>query len=692
MAELVTLTIDGRTITAPKGVTIWQAAKDAGIFIPIYCYHPKMAPLGACRICLVEVEKMPKPMAGCTTTVTEGMIVRTASQMAESARAGVMEFLLINHPLDCPICDKGGECDLQNYAVEYGQGVGRFREEKRHLDKAVELGPTIALDRERCIMCQRCVRFCSDIVQDEGLIISQRGAAAEIATFPGQPYDSQFSGNTVEICPVGALTSRTYRFKARPWELRHTPSVCTHCAVGCNIEVDARLGTEVVRFMSRTNDAVDDGWLCDRGRYGYGFIQHSERLKSPLLRKNGKLEPVSWPEAFEFITKKLQDIQTKHGGEAIAAIAGTHNTNEELYTFQKFARNTLGTTKVSQRQGSFAPFKLAELPKTLTATIQGMEKAKAILLIGADISDRQPILELRLKKARKLGAKLLFLGGTPGPLARFASAKIEVAPDKLAETVQAITAGVTGETTEAAYEKLVNILKAAGENTAIWFDEAATLFEGSGELLGHLAKLAEATGSMGKAGLGLGALVRANNSTGARDTAGLFESNLDYGTFLKGEAGIKAAYVLGTNPLADIEQFGGKSDSLSTLELLVVHEMFLSDTAKLAHVVLPVSSFAEIEGTYTNTEGRVQKIKSALPPVTGTAPTIAILIELAARLGKPLPKMGVAEIFNDLAANSEAYTGLTYETIGEHGQLRPLAIHRPPPVATLEAAPATGGA
>ncbi len=692
MAELVTLTIDGRTITAPKGTTIWQAAKDAGIFIPIYCFHPKMAPLGACRICLVEVEKMPKPMAGCTTTVTEGMIVRTASPMAESSRAGVMEFLLINHPLDCPICDKGGECDLQNYAVEYGQGVGRFREEKRHLEKAVELGPTIALDRERCIMCQRCVRFCSDIVQDEGLLISERGAQSQIDTFPGQPYDSQFSGNTVEICPVGALTARTYRFKARPWELRHTPSVCSHCSVGCNIEVDTRLGREVVRFMSRTNDGVDDGWLCDRGRYGYGFIQHAERLKSPLLRKNGKLEAVSWPEAFEFITKKLQEIQAKHGGGAIAAIAGTHNTNEELYTFQMFARNTLGTEKVSQRQGSFTPFKLAELPNILTATIQGMEKAKAILIVGADVSDRQPILELRLKKARKLGAKLLFLGGIPGPLARFAAAKVEIAPDKLAGAVQAITAGIKGETTDAAFEKLVGILKAAGENSAVWFDEAATLFEGNVELLGDLAKLAEATGSLGKAGLGLGVLVGANNSTGARDIAGLFESNLDYATFLKGDENIKAAYVLGTNPLADIEQFGGNSESLSNLELLVVHEMFLSDTAKLAHVVLPVSSFAEIEGTYTNTEGRVQKIKPALTPVAGTAPTIAILIELADRLGKPLPKMGVAEIFNDLAVNSEAYAGLTYEAIGAQGELRPLAIHRPPEVATAGAAPVTGGA
>src|SRR5690349_3092615 len=264
MADLVTLTIDGQTVQAPKGATIWQAAKDAGIFVPIYCYHPKMPLLGACRICLVEVEKMPKPAAACTTTIAEGMVVRTVSDPAEKARAGVMEFLLINHPLDCPICDKGGECDLQNYALEYGRGSGRFQEPKRHLGKAIELGSTIALDRERCIMCQRCVRFSSEIAQEEGLIILERGAAAEIGTFPGKPYESQFSGNTTEICPVGALTSRTYRFKARPWELRHTASVCPHCSVGCNIEIDNRLGREVVRFMSRENDAIDDSWLCDR--------------------------------------------------------------------------------------------------------------------------------------------------------------------------------------------------------------------------------------------------------------------------------------------------------------------------------------------------------------------------------------------------------------------------------------------
>ncbi|HEX2912974.1 MAG TPA: NADH-quinone oxidoreductase subunit NuoG [Chloroflexia bacterium] len=706
--ELVNITINGQQIQAKKGQTIWQAAKDAGIFIPIYCYHPKMPPLGACRICLVDVEKAPKPQAACTTGITEGMVVSTDSPMAEKARAGVMEFLLINHPLDCPICDKGGECDLQNYAVDYGRVTGRYFEEKRHLGKAIELGPTIALDRERCIMCQRCVRFGNEIVQDEGLIIIERGAESEIGTFPGKPYVSQFSGNVTEICPVGALTSRTYRFKARPWELRHTPSVCAHCSVGCNIEVDTRLGREVVRFMSRTNDHVDDGWLCDRGRYGYGFIQSEQRLRTPLIRRGAKLEPATWAEALDFIATRLKEIRQKYGPQAIGGIAGTHSTNEDLYLFQKLLRGLIGTNNIDHYHGSFGSVPVQAIPAIHSASIEGLETAKVIVLAGADPSDRQPVLELRIKKALKLGAKLVVIGPSLPALKRFTAVHIPVALEQVDAAVNAINTLLVkngkakglqteevktylgqqynnydaGTELSAQLQQVATLLEGA-ETASFLYDEAATLLPGNGELLTALARLALATGQLSVPGYGLMRLVEDNNSWGALDMGVTPEfgpaysatgKGLSYSEMVsgQGQAALKALLVMGANPLGRLQEMGGNANALANLELLVVQELFLSPTAEMAHVVLPAASFAEKEGTFTNTEGRVQHIAPAIPPLQGTAPDAAILLELANRLGAEVKTRTPAGIFDEIARVSPLHNGMSYAALGGEGLLRPM--------------------
>ena len=705
--ELVNLTINGQAVQAPKGATIWQAAKNAGIFIPIYCYHPKMPPLGACRICLVEVEKAPKPQAACTTAITEGMVVKLESDVAEKARAGVMEFLLINHPLDCPICDKGGECDLQNYAVEYGRSTGRYREDKRHLEKAIELGPTIALDRERCIMCQRCVRFGSEIVQDEGLIILERGVESEIGTFPGKPYDSQFSGNVTEICPVGALTSRTYRFKARPWELRHTPSVCAHCSVGCNIEIDTRLGSEVVRFMSRTNDSVDDGWLCDRGRYGYGFIQSEQRLRTPLVRCNGKLEPASWAAAFDFVASRLKEIKAQHGPQAIGGITGQHNTNEEFYLFQKVLRGLLGTGNVDHRHGSFGSVAPAALPTLHTATIAGLERAKVIVLVGANPGERQPIIELRIKKALKSGAKLVIVGPSVPALDRFAAVRLPVRVDQLEGATDALLAalvksggakGLQDENVKAHLSELyaafengpaqddkisqIAALLEGAERISFLYDETVSDEQTNPELLTSLARLALATGQLGLTGNGIGRLTAANNAWGALDmgvTPGVgpgymtAPAGLSYTEMIAPGSPLKALLVMGANPAKEQLAAGQATEALLNLDLLVVQELFLSETAMLADVVLPVASFAEKEGTFTNTEGRVQLITAAIPPLNGVAPEGAILLELASRLGAEVKTRTPAGLFDEIARVSPLYTGLNYGGLGESGALRPLA-------------------
>ena len=713
MAELVTLSIDGKTVQAPKGATIWQAARDANIFVPIYCYHPKMPPLGACRICLVEVEKTPKPQTACTTAIAEGMVVRTVSDYAEKARAGVMEFLLINHPLDCPICDQGGECDLQNFAVQYGRSQGRFQEEKRHLNKAVALGPNVALDRERCIMCQRCVRFGSEIVQDEGLIIEERGAASVISTFADLPYDSQFSGNTVEMCPVGALTARTYRFKARPWELRETASVCPHCSMGCNITVDTRLGTEVVRFSSRDNLEVDDSFLCDRGRYGYGFIQHSDRLKTPLMRKGSQLVPVSWQEAFDFVATRLKQIKAQSGPDAIGGIASTSATNEELYVFQKFMREVIGTNNLDHKHGNFGPADGPEIGWLHTATIAGLEQANLIVLTLADPSARQPILELRIKKALRKGAKLLIIGPAregdkPNPLDRFAAQIVRVTPSQAVEVLNSLVSALVfegsakglqrpqlkeyfadlnrqnqpvsqiGTLTAEQTTSLVQLLVGA-ERISFLYDDDATLVPGNENLLAALVNLALATDQLGRAGTGIGMLVGANNGVGARDMGVLPNNGPGYQP-IKGKAGLAYEQMLSAGSLkalvilgeAGVELTPERTAALRQLDLLVVSDMFLTPVGQLAHVVLPAASFAEKEGTFTNWEGRVQKINGAIPLTQGCAPDAAILLELATRLGKPLELRGPGDIFAQITQQSPLHANLDYTKIGSKGAFRHL--------------------
>ncbi|MGH2487418.1 MAG: 2Fe-2S iron-sulfur cluster-binding protein, partial [Ktedonobacterales bacterium] len=282
--EEVNVTIDGRAVSVPKGSVIWAAARKLGIEVPIYCYHPKMDPLGACRMCFVEVEKMPKLATACTTVVAEGMVVRTDTPNVRKGRRGTLEFLLINHPLDCPICDKGGECDLQDFTLRYGPGASRFDLSKRHFVKPIPVSANILLDRERCIACQRCVRFTQDVAMENGLIMEQRGFRTEVGVDPDAPFDSIFSGNVVEMCPVGALTAKSYRFTTRPWELKRTASVCGNCAVGCNVLVDVRVD-KALRQYSRANDSVDDGWLCDRGRWGLDAVNSMARLRTPLIRK-----------------------------------------------------------------------------------------------------------------------------------------------------------------------------------------------------------------------------------------------------------------------------------------------------------------------------------------------------------------------------------------------------------------------
>jgi NADH-quinone oxidoreductase subunit G len=701
--ELVHLTIDDIPVEVPPGTLVWAAAQKAGIEIPIYCYHPRMPPLGACRMCFVEIEKMPKPpQTACTTPVSEGMVVHTTTEKVLKARRGTLEFLLINHPLDCPICDKGGECDLQDFTLRYGPGGTRFNLYKRHYPKPIPVSDKVFLDRERCILCQRCTRFCSEISMDNGLVMISRGYKMEVGTAPDQAFDSIFSGNTVEMCPVGALTAAKYRFKARPWELKHIPSVCNNCSVGCNARIDVRVD-KIMRLMSRPNDAIDDGWLCDRGRWDFDYVNSSQRLRTPLIRRSGKLVPGTWEEALFYITARLKEIIATHGAQSIGGIGSTRTTNEEAYLFQKFMRQVIGTPNVDHHHGHFPGPRdtLTGRPWMMTNSIADIEKASPIVLVASDPYQRQPILNLRIKKAMKAGAKIYIINSDVTELDRLAASKISIPEHgagtaaKLllkytlnkavhADTYQDIRTKVQGEeknlrAAEEAFglETTTQLQHLADEIVAakgaiILYDEMATLDPGCKDLAADLQALAVITNNIGRPGAGVGPLFEDANSLGARDMGVLPDALPGYQPVkeiakpyfeMLSSPQIKALLIMGANPAQHLSD--GKLPS--SLEFVVVQDILLTETAQQADVVLPAVTFAEKDGSMTNVDHHVQAIRQALRPLPGAKADWEILVELAAHFGQHWDYDSPQDIFQEIANSNPFYADLTWEDLGAQG-------------------------
>lgn len=700
--ELVHLTIDDIPVAVPPGTLVWAAARQAGIEIPIYCYHPKMPPLGACRMCFVEIEKVPKPpQTACTTPVSEGMIVHTGTEKVLKARRGTLEFLLINHPLDCPICDKGGECDLQDFTLRHGPGGTRFDLYKRHYPKPIPVSDRVMLDRERCILCQRCTRFSSEISMDNGLVMISRGYKMEVGTAPDHAFDSIFSGNTVEICPVGALTATAYRFKARPWELKHIPGVCNNCSVGCNARIDVRVD-KIMRLMSRNNDAIDDGWLCDRGRWGFEFVNSAQRLRTPLVRYKGKLEPASWDDALYMIASRWRHIADSHGVNAIGGIGSTRTTNEEAYLFQKLLREVIGTPNIDHHHGHFPGPRdaLTGRPWMMTNSIADIEKAAHIVLIASDPYERQPILNLRIKKAMRAGARIYIVNEGETELDRFAASKVtvpqngagmaakmllkQVLSGELANPHQYedIRAELQGEdeqirASEKAFgletatqlQQLADVI-AGSPGAIILYDEMATLAPGCEGLAADLQALAVITGNVNRPGSGVGPLVEDANSLGARDMGLLpdalpgyqpvSEKGLSYDEILS-SPDIKALYVMGANPARHVAQLP------ANLEFLVVQDITLTETARQADVVLPAVTFAEKDGSMTNVDHHVQAIRHALRPFPGAKADWEIITALANCLGQKWNYTSPQEVLLEIAATNPFYTGLTWEDLGAQG-------------------------
>jgi NADH-quinone oxidoreductase subunit G len=722
--ELVTVTIDGREVSVPPGTLLWEAARRLDIEIPIYCYHPKMDPLGACRMCFVEVQGLPKPMTACTTTVTPNMVVSTDSAMVKKSRRGTLEFLLINHPLDCPICDKGGECDLQDFTLRHGPGTSRFDVSKRHFPKPVPVSEQILLDRERCIACQRCVRFCQDVAMENGLVMLERGFKTEVGVEEDAPFDSIFSGNVVEMCPVGALTAKSYRFVTRPWELRRTASVCGQCSVGCNVSVDVRVN-KVLRQYSRTNDSIDEGFLCDRGRWNTDASNSPDRLRTPLIRRNGAgspLEPATWDEALRFVGQRLREVAKQHGAEAVGGIGSTHTTNEEAYLFSKLLRAGLATNNVDHYHGRFPAIERNGLPWVWSDSIAGLEKASVIVLLGTDTYQRQPIVDLRIRRAIRKGTRVYVVSPEPARLDRLAAGTIRYTAGQTGTVARALLGTVLGEqltrgdfasSHAASVEALQTALGktdpatlaanagadagalqalareiAQAQGAVLLYDEMATREPSGATLAQDALQLALLTDNFGRPGAGAGPLLEDNNSLGARDM-GLLPDQLpgyrpladgaaltaewgaeppttagkDYDAMLSG--GVRALYVMGANPArhATAEQLA----RMEGLDLLVVQDLFLTETAKRATVVLPAVAYTEKDGTFTNTERAVQVVRRAMQELPGARPDWQILMGVANALDLGWRYRSPLEILAEIGRAVPLYAGVSRRGLGAEG-------------------------
>lgn len=685
--KLVKLTIDGVEIEVPEGTLIVNAAKMNGISIPVFCYHPKMEPVGMCRQCLVEIGRPtkdrttnewvrnedgslkitfgPKLETACTTPVSEGMVVVGESQKALAGRKDILEFLLTSHPLDCPICDKGGECPLQNLTMAYGPGKSRFLvDEKYHLKKMVPLGELIMLDRERCIQCGRCVRFQDEIVDDPVISFYQRGRGLEIITTSEPGFDSYFSGNTTDICPVGALTTVDWRFEARPWEQMSAASICPHCPVGCNttlnIRREARASGDVLikRVMPRQNEQVNEIWICDKGRFAYHYAQSGERLTSPLVRKNGELMPVSWDEALAAAAQGL-----KTAGKDVFALGSGKLSNEDLFNLRKLAEGlggtaaqftTLGGGDIVSRAGVSTGSNLSELGA-----------GDAVIIAACDLQEEAPVWFLRVKQAADRGADLIVINARPTKLEKYASQVIRTSYGELAESVRLINTArgllastkpvVEGEVLDQNSTTAQIISRA--KNVVAFYGSDGQSIESSQALAEALAELLAGTGHSGKANNGLIAAWTTANGMGAWDMG------LRPATDLPGRiSSAKAVLIAGADPAGETDEL---RQALESAGFVIVQELFLTETAKMADVVLPVQSFAERMGTYTNGERRVQRFYPGASPRPNCLPDFAALSMIGAMLGVQLEGRGANLIFDRIASEIPAYRGLDYTQLAQ---------------------------
>jgi NADH-quinone oxidoreductase subunit G len=704
---------------------IIESAKRIGIEIPFFCYHPRLSMKegGAnCRMCLVEVgtampdgsvRKMPKPQTSCSLPATEGLVITTDSEALHEDRRGVLEFLLINHPLDCPICDRGGECPLQNNTLHYGPSTSRFIEEKRHFPKAYPLSKYVVFDRERCIHCARCTRFTRDISGDEELNFLWRGADMEVGTFDHTEFRSKFSGNVIELCPVGALLSRPYRFQARPWDIATQHSICTRCSNGCNIKIDIRQN-RLARVLARENNGVNEEWTCDKGKFGMGYVSSDDRLLQPLIRKNNRFEPSTWGEAFELIVSQLKSTETHIGG-----IGGMKCSNEDLYIWQKFFRETLHSINLDHRMGPhFGPARNSLINRfgypTMGNKIAQLEDMNTILVFGSELVDEQPMMYLRARKGWRFKNNQTVEAvprsesddGSRDHVSGFAAVSLQYKPGaELALAYGLLAVVFSKKASEPDLGELITRLRCASSLKDWSVERAASecelnpqeilkaadcLSAGSmaiitgqyvsnhpqmEEILDVLGDITVLTGNSGN----LNVPVTENNQQGAMELGilpdalpGYVEiprSGMNTSQMLQAckTGGIKTLWVVGADLITDFHDPSLAKQALESVPFLIVNELTLTETARMANVVLPVQSAAEKSGTFTNTERRVQAFYKAFDFAPDLLSDWQIFMEISSLLGSPEYYSCAGDILAEIVDRIPTFKDCTSEKLREEG-------------------------
>lgn len=668
MDKLISLTIDGRPVSVPAGTLVVDAAKLAGITVPVFCYHPKMEPVGMCRMCLVDIGRPavdratgqpvlnedgtpkisfgPKLETACTTPVSEGMVIWGATEKVLAARKDVIEFLLTSHPLDCPVCDKGGECPLQNQTMQYGPGQSRFIfDEKNHNAKHVPLGELIYLDRERCIQCARCVRFSDQVAGDPVLGFYERGRQLEIVTHSDPGFDSVFSGNTTDICPVGALTTADFRFGARPWEMTSFSGICTQCPVGCNISYSVRREAKsggkfvVKRVLPRQNESVNELWLCDKGRFGYHFGEGAERLSQPLVRKNGELVKTTWAEALKVVAENF-----KAAGKRITTLAGGRLYNEDLYQLGKFSQSVEGSCLLASNMGG-AEY-TTRLGLSPDSDLGKLGKGSAILVFASDLHEEAPIWWLRLKQASERGATLVVANGRKTRLDAHASFTLRY---HYGEEEAALRQLIDGDFDSA------RVLREASDLVVFYGADGLGLQQ-TRAVAGLCAELLVKSNHVGRPNNGLVAVWPHANDQGAAELGWLPSDNL-----ADDLSAATALYIVAADPAAESADL---VNAIQKAGFVVVQDLYLSETAQLANVVLPVKAAMERDGSFVSGERRVQLSHCAVPAPDMKA-DFEVTQAIAKVMGLSLLELGPAQLFEALAESEPAFTGLSYTSLSE---------------------------
>jgi NADH-quinone oxidoreductase subunit G len=743
--NLVTFEIDGREVTAPEGTMLVDAAKHGDVEIPFFCYEPKLGPpVGACRMCLVEIEGIPKLQTSCSTPVKDGMVVNTTSDRVRAAQNAIVEFLLVNHPLDCPVCDKGGECPLQDITFGWGPGRSRFIEPKRHFKKPLELSPLVAIDRERCILCYRCVRFSQEIAEDHQLVFLERGDHTFVGTHDGRPYVAPFSGNIIELCPVGALTSTAYRFRARPWDVEEAGTICTLCPSQCNVSLTVRDDTRVVRVLARDNDEVDDGWLCDKGRFAYQSFRAPERITAPLVRDGGFLREVPWERALSDAVAALT-----RSGERTAAIVGGQTTNEEGFLVQHLLREGLGSGDVDSRPNGAIDAPQARLlaRPDLSARVSDIDHATTILVLDTELVDEAPILDLRVRKAvRRNHARLVVASSRPSTLDANADVALRFAPGSAEGALGALAAALGSPRAAAPVRELAraaalregfrpgaaplpgardaaagapppaadgaagdalvaaaSLLRADGDLVIIW-GERVSHGERGLQAVEALLAVAEAARVRQRAESGLIEVPAHTNGRGLREVGCV--PNMGPGLDDPAAAGRMAAEVarsgevdalllVHADPERELPESGLWRQTIEGAGSVIAFASFLTESLERhADVVFPAEIYPEKEGTITHPDGRLQRVRQAVARTGEVRPEWQVLADLCERAGAPVEALTAPMVTGALSEAVPFYAGISLDEIGGRGvrwQDRDAASALPaaePATALLERPPA----